>query len=163
MLNSGVWLRWRDPNSKEQTSQFRSTAKWETLSLTGKQSNIWGLYHNALPIIGICLWNWSFSRPLSPAGAAREAEEKMPFLQTHSSLSLCLTHQYWPWDFQFDSFSFKKRNFLCLRRGERLKNIIIKAPKIFGTSNCSDKPFLWVKCKGNRNIRIKFPLKYTWA
>lgn len=101
-----------------------------------------------------------FLSPSEPAGASRE---DAIFANAWLLELVCLTHQYWPWDFQFDSFSSKKRNFLCLRRGERLKNIIIKAPKIFGTSNCSDKPFLWVKCKGNRNIRIKFPLKYTWA
>ena len=108
-----------------------------------------------------CVWNWSFSHPQSPAGAA--GEDAM-FANAQFHEIVYLTHQHWPWDFQFDSFSFKKCNFLCLREGgERLKNIIIKAPKIFGTSNCPDKPFLWVKCKGNRNIRIKFPLKYTWA
>lgn len=75
-----------------------------------------------------CMWNWSFSHPQSPAGAA---VEDAIFANAQFLEFVCLTHQYWPWDFQFDSFSFKKRNFLCLREGGKVKKYHYKGSKDF--------------------------------
>lgn len=69
--------------------------------------------------------------PTLRAGLPLGAMEDAIFPNAQLLELVCLTHQYWPWDFWFDSFSFKKRNFLCLREGRKVKKYHYKGSKDF--------------------------------
>lgn len=109
-----MWPRQRNQILGQQISQYRSTDGRGTLSLMGKQSNIWGLCHDTASYCHLPACEIDLSHPRVLQGQ----QWKIPCFQMLSSMRL----RIWPINTDLETFSLihfllKKCNFLCLREG----------------------------------------------